>query len=84
MKNGRYEKVRNIVEDFGKESKNHNSDFASLKPQLLNLFRNLKKLVRKSAKLIILNLKNTQKQNLVLRLKTFYPKHNLNFLNIFV
>ena len=47
MKNGRYENVTNIIESLRKESKNHNSDFASHKPQTLNLFKNLKKFAKK-------------------------------------
>ena len=47
MKNGRYENVTNIIESLRKESKNHNSDFASHKPQPLNLFKNLKKFAKK-------------------------------------
>ena len=61
MKNGRYENVTNIIESLRKESKNHNSDFASHKPRPLNLFKNLKKNLRKnSAKLKILNSTNAK------------------------
>ena len=60
MKNGRYENVTNIIESLRKESKNHNSDFASHKPQPLNLFKNLKNLRKHSAKLKILNSTNTK------------------------
>ena len=47
MKNGRYENVTNIVESLRKESKNHNSDFASQKQQPLNLFKKPQKIVKK-------------------------------------
>ena len=60
MKNGRYENVTNITESLQKESKNHNSDFASHKPQPLNLFKNLKKFAKNSAKLKILNSTKTK------------------------
>ena len=60
MKNGRYENVTNIIENLRKESKNHNSDFASHKPQPLNLLKNLKNLRKDSAKLKILNSTNTK------------------------
>ena len=36
MKNGRYVNATNIVENQERESKNHNSDFASYNPQLPN------------------------------------------------
>ena len=75
MKNGRYENVTNIIESLRKESKNHNSDFASHKPQPLNLFKNLKNLRKNSAKLKILK---PQIQNLVLRLKIFYLKKEIH------
>ena len=52
MKNGRYENVTNIIESLRKESKNHNSDFASQKQQPLNLFKKISKNCEKnSAKL---------------------------------
>ena len=47
MKNGRYENVTNIIESLRKESKNHNSDFASQKQQPLNLFKKPQKIVKK-------------------------------------
>ena len=47
MKNGRYENVINIIESPRKESKNHNSDFASYKSQLLNLLKKSEKFAKK-------------------------------------
>ena len=73
MKNGRYENVTNIIESLRKESKNHNSDFSSHKQRPLNLFKNLKKLRKNSAKLKTLN----HKQNLVL-LKIFYLEKEIH------
>ena len=48
MKNGRYENVTNIIESLRKESKNHNSDFASHKPQPLKLVQKSEKICEKT------------------------------------
>ena len=80
MKNGRYENVTNIVESLRKESKNHNSDFASHKPQPLNLFKNLKKICEKnSAKLKILNSTNTK---FSLKTKNILSQKEIHFVSL--